>query len=149
MPTVRVRDIMSTELVTLAQEEDLSLADTIMSLARIRHLPVVRDGVLLGLVTHRDILRAQLDRSRSFSQDQAIKRAIKAGEIMTRKVTTVTPDTSLLAAARLIRDQKLGCLPVVDGSDGRLVGLVTEADFVGFVIDALQGMQDPQGSSAG
>ena len=59
-PTL-VRDIMITDLVTLQENEDLDLAYAVMQLGRIRHLPVVQGTTLVGLVTHRDILRAQVE----------------------------------------------------------------------------------------
>jgi len=142
MRELEVRDIMSTELVTLEEGEDLSLADTIMALARIRHLPVVRDGQLVGLVTHRDLLRAQADRLRAGQGDRE-GAAIDVAEIMTRDVRTVTPDTAVLDAARTIEAEKLGCLPVVEGD--LLVGIVTEADFVSLVIEALEEARAQQG----
>ncbi len=131
--------IMSTELVTLEMDEDLGMADTIMNLARIRHLPVVREERLVGLVTHRDILRAQVSLFAELTPKQSaeINREILACDIMTREVETVGPGTSVLEVARLMYRRKLGCVPVVE-DDGRLVGIVTEADFVRLVIDGLE-----------
>jgi CBS domain-containing membrane protein len=138
MRELEVRDIMSTELVTLEETEDLSLADTIMALARIRHLPVVRDGALVGLVTHRDLLRAQATRLQAWSDavEPGLESPVPVADIMVREVRTVTPQTAVLDAARTIEADKLGCLPVVEGNE--LVGIVTEADFVSLVIEALE-----------
>ena len=142
-----VDHIMSTELVTLEEDEDLGLADTIMNLARIRHLPVVRRTQLIGLVTHRDILRAQVSLFAELTPKQSaqINREILACDIMTREVETVAPGTSVLEVARLMYRRKLGCVPVVD-PEGALVGIVTEADFVKLVIDGLE--QERTGSLA-
>lgn len=138
MSQLQVKDIMSTELVTLEKDEDLALADTIMSLGRIRHLPVVSEGRLAGLVSHRDILRAQasLLADLSVSEDQEWKASVTASEVMRQVIRTVEPETTVLEAARLIYKNKVGCLPVVQ--DGQLVGIVTEADFVRLVIDGLE-----------
>jgi len=138
MRELEVRHIMSTELVTLDASEDLSLADTIMTLARIRHLPVVDGRRLVGLVTHRDILGAQASLLQRLSADEQreLKSHVKAGEVMVHDVLTVTPGTSVLDAARLIHDEKLGCLPVLENEE--LVGIVTEADFVSLVIEAIE-----------
>lgn len=133
-----VRELMSKDPVTLDEDQDLSLAETIMSLGRIRHLPVVRDGRLVGLVSHRDLLRVQastLD-GLSFEERERQARRVTAAEVMVRDVRSVAPDTPVLEAARLIHKHKLGCLPVVEGR--RLVGIVTEADFLGVVIQALE-----------
>lgn len=126
-----VRDLMTPEVVTLEADESLLLADDVMRLARIRHLPVVDRGRLVGLVSHRDMLRASVSSLAGLSrtEEASIKGAIPVREVMKREVRTVRPDDTALAACELILEWKLGCLPVVDG-DGRLVGILTEADFV-------------------
>ena len=137
MHRLKVRDLMSTELITLDEDEDLDLADEIMRLGRIRHLPVVRGSELVGLVTHRDLLRAQVSVFADLSPDETheLNRRIRVREIMNRQVRTIDPDATALEAARLMRTNHFGCLPVVE--KGRLVGILTEADFVQLVIDAL------------
>lgn len=112
-----VADVMTPEVVTLEEHDDLSLAETIFNFGHIRHLPVVREGRLVGPVTHRDLLRALAGRAPNTT----------AGALMTREVSTVTPSTSLKKAIRRMLHHKYGCLPVVEGS-GRLVGIVTQSD---------------------
>ena len=132
-----VKSIMSSELVTLHKKEDLELAGTLMHLARIRHLPVVDDhDELVGLVTHRDLLKAQGDVIVHALEGKGKATTINAESIMIREVRTVSPDTPILEAGKLIHDFKYGCLPVVES--GRLVGIVTEADFVSWVINSLE-----------
>lgn len=116
-----VADIMTPDPVTLDEADDLGLADEIFYLGRLRHLPVVRKKKLVGLVTHRDFLRALARRG-----EQRGKTAL-AGEVMTRKVTTVNPATPLRKALRTMVKNKFGCLPVVDDA-GALVGILTESD---------------------
>jgi CBS domain-containing protein len=88
----------------------------------------VRKGQLVGLVTHRDLLRSAMSRDR---------RSTTAGDIMTRDPEAVRPSTSLVRAARLMLEKKFGCLPVVE-HDNRLVGIITESDFVRFAADVVQ-----------
>jgi CBS domain-containing membrane protein len=85
----------------------------------------------VGLVSHRDMLRASVSSlaGLSRSEEASIKGAIPVREVMAREVRTVGPDEPALAACKLILERKLGCLPVVD-AEQRLVGIVTEADFV-------------------
>jgi len=127
-----VRDLMTRDVVTLEEDENLLLADDVMRLGRIRHLPVVGAGrKLVGLVTHRDMLRASVSSLAGIGrvEDATIKRAIPVREVMARDVVTIGPDRPAVEAAELLLHRKVGCLPVVD-EDGRLVGIVTEADFV-------------------
>jgi len=132
-----VRDIMSAEVVTLEKEENLELAQAIMRLGRLRHLPVVDDGKLVGLVTHRDILRASASVMASFAEHEqrALLAAVKVEDIMHEKVGTASPEALLRDVARQMLDKKWGCLPVVE--EGKLIGIVTEADFLRVMIELL------------
>jgi CBS domain-containing membrane protein len=134
MRALLVNEIMTTDVVTLDVDENLDVADTVMNLARIRHLPVVNEGKLVGLVTHRDLLAAQA--STMTPEDRDLNKYVMARQIMRSDVRTVAPDSSILDAARLMQEFKYGCLPVVD--DGQLVGIITEADFLDLVIHALE-----------
>jgi len=138
MQHMKVQDLMSTDVVTLEEDETLQLAETVMRHGRIRHLPVVKRGMLVGLVTHRDILAAQVSSLADLSPEEAadFKLAIPAKQIMSTDVATVDPETPVLEAARTLKAHKFGCLPVV--SKGTLVGILTEADFIELVIRALE-----------
>lgn len=119
-----VAELMSRDVVTLKETQNLALADELLRLHRIRHLPVVRGEKLVGLVTHRDLLRAAAQR-----RGDPAEQPLWASDIMVRDVKTVRPDTSLREAVDLMLDNKYGCLPVV-GEDGSLRGILTEADLV-------------------
>lgn len=119
----RVADLMTRTLVTLRESDDLTLADDILALGRFRHLPVVGErGQLVGLITHRDLLRLFAER---VGRDRS---TILAREVMQQHPVTAEPDMPAFEAARWMYENKYGCLPVVD--KGRLVGIVTEADFL-------------------
>ena len=125
-----VDEWMSREVVTLEETDDLSLASTILHLGRIRHLPVVRDGRLVGLVTSREVLKAMAGRPGD---------ATLARDAMTRRLITVTASTPLREAIHLMLENKFGCLPVVEGRD-TLVGILTEADLLRFAEGALESL---------
>lgn len=119
-----VGQFMSTDLFTLRPNDLVDLAASMMDWRHIRHVPVEDDaGHLMGLVTHRDLLR--LVGGRSLRSD---RRALTVGEIMKSNPTSVTSTTPTLEAIELMRAAKIGCLPVVD--DGQLVGIVTSYDFL-------------------
>ncbi len=126
---ITVADFMTSELVTVRESDDLALAESILRLGGIRHLPVVRDRKLVGLVTQRDVLRT--------GGGGPAARSIQASEVMTREVTTVAPRSSLANAAHLMLQHKYSCLPVCE-EDGTLVGIITESDFVRFAADVVQ-----------
>ncbi len=126
---ITVADFMTRELVTMKESDDLALAESILRLGGIRHLPVVRERKLVGLVTQRDLRRAGASGQTS--------RERQALEIMTKEPTAVDPRTPLVQAARLMLRHKYGCLPVCE-TDGTLVGIITESDFVRFAADVVQ-----------
>jgi CBS-domain-containing membrane protein len=125
---MKVSDLMTRDVITLNAQSPLISAEEVMGLRRVRHLPCVDNGKFVGLVTHRDLLRAY-HHSMDGVQRAIAASKIKVGEIMHTDVQSVPADTELTVAARLLREHKWGCLPVVDGF-GRLVGIVTDADFL-------------------
>ena len=136
-----VSDLMSSDVFTLRQTDTLKTARSMMSLARIRHIPVVDDGMhFQGLLTHRDILGASI--SQFADIDTATRDEIDAGiplsEIMRTDVTTVDIDMPLRDAAELLLSHKYGCLPVI--RDGELAGIITEADFLKLTIRLMEAM---------
>lgn len=135
---MKVADIMSTDVVTLIEDETLAHAKSCMDRGRIRHLPVVHDGKLVGLVTHRDLLAASFSIFAEVepAEQRRIFVRVPVVEAMHRDVVTVGPQTSVAEAARILLDNKYGCLPVVDDS-GRLLGIVTEADFLRLTVRLL------------
>lgn len=138
-----VRHLMAQKLVTLFAEQSLPLAEDIMRYRHIRHLPVIEeDGTLVGLISHRDILKANVSSlvGVTAQQRQARYDVVKVREIMTTNVWTVTPDTLAEKAAQLLLEHSFGCLPVVE--NGKLVGLVTERDFLKLAIAFLEKQHD-------
>jgi CBS domain-containing protein len=123
---------MSAEFASLRTEDRLDLADQVMQLGRVRHMPVIdADGRVVGIVSHRDLLEASL--SRLLALEPLARRAflgsIGIGEVMTRHVETIAPDETLARAAELMLHHKIGCLPVVR-SDGVMIGILTETDLL-------------------
>ena len=136
---LKAQDLMTTELFTLKKNDSLRTARSMMSLARIRHIPIVdKDNTFLGLLTHRDILSATI--SRFAEVDRLVQDEIDSGipisEIMRTDVKTIHPDMHLRDVAEILLHHKYGCLPVVD--DGILVGILTEADFLKLTISLME-----------
>jgi CBS domain-containing protein len=128
-----VRDIMQTKIVTIGVTERLSTVEDIMTLGRVRHIPVVHGGRLVGVLSQRDLLRASLSELGSYGVEarRAFLHAIEIERVMSTPPIVIDPDATVQLAARLMADHKIGCLPVVDGDE--LVGLLTETDVLCWV----------------
>ena len=137
---VRVREIMSTPPVTLERSDTLAFAEELMNVERIRHLPVVDGDVLVGLITHRDVLAASISTLSAPSEedDLELKRKVQVGTIMHGIVETTTADAPADKAADALLAHQIGCLPVIDERH-HLIGIVTSTDFVRMARDLLAG----------
>jgi CBS domain-containing membrane protein len=132
MPITTVREIMSSIVETLSVGDTMAAAGRQLKRGRIRHLPVVDgDEHVIGLITHRHLLEAWVSHGHPETEKATqVARDVPIEMLMEKNVRTVTPDTPAAEAAALIESHKVGCLPVV--ADGKLVGIVTAADFVRF-----------------
>jgi len=139
---LKAKDLMTLEVFTLKENDSLRMARSMMSLARIRHIPIVNnDYEFIGLVTHRDLLSATISRFADVDksiQDE-IDLGIPIGEIMRKDIKTIPSETPLREVAEILLHHKYGCLPVVDG--GKLKGIITEADFLKLTITLMDAME--------
>jgi CBS domain-containing protein len=121
----RIEHYMATDLFTVQADDLVDLAASVMTWRHIRHVPVEDDhGRLVGLVSHRDLLRLLAASGIGARSGEPVL----VREIMKADPFAVAPETSTLDAIRLMREKRIGCLPVV--RDGRLVGIVTAHDFL-------------------
>jgi CBS domain-containing membrane protein len=134
-----VSDIMTAKVITLFEEDNLVGVEKGMTHFKFRHLPVVDGEKLVGLVTHRDLLRTAASSLElgSAQKTARLNETVFVRDVMQRNVKTARPGTPLAEAGKLMWDQKIGCLPVVDDS-GKLVGIVTEADFLKLALSLLE-----------
>lgn len=136
LPTVRrqeptVRDLMTPNPYTLAPRDTLAALYDLMDAHRVRHVPIVdADGELVGLLTHTDLAMATLGSLSDLplSQERDLLQRRRIREVMVTEVETIDPDAPLAEAGQTLFENKIGCLPVVEGN--RLVGILTESDFV-------------------
>ena len=128
-----VREIMMGSPVTLKPDETLDLANDVIFLGRIRHIPIVEDGRLVGLLSERDMMGAAATTIFGLKRKSksALLKSVLIKDVMKRKVVTVKPDTTIKDVAHLMKEKKIGCVPVVD--EGSLVGLVTTTDILRYV----------------
>jgi CBS domain-containing protein len=119
-----VGQFMSTDLFTVQPDDLIDLAASVMDWRHIRHVPVEDDnGALVGLITHRNLLHLVSTGGRE--QNMTL---VTVREIMVANPLTVSPTTPTWEAITLMREQRIGCLPVVEGN--QLVGIITSYDFL-------------------
>lgn len=135
---VRVRDCMTRSAATIHSDALARGAVDMMKKRKIRHLPVVdREGHLVGIVTDRDLRQVVFDpaiQERLGILAETLG-ALTVRDVMTWGVVTVSPETDIRQAAGLMREQKIGALPVVQGE--RVMGILTETDVLRAFQDAL------------
>ena len=135
---LRVADLMTRSVYTLRETQSVTLAEAAMQNRHVRHVPVVDDAMpLVGLVTHRDLLAAKISSLTPLSADErtTLELSVPVSRIMRKQLWTIEPRALAVSAARIMREHRFGCLPVVDA--GKLVGILTEADLLALVTDSL------------
>lgn len=121
---LKVEEFMTTDLFTVQRDDLIELVAEIMNWRRIRYMPVENaKGELVGLVSSRMLLR-HFARCRRFKNHELTT----VNAIMVEKPITVTPETTIIEAMRIMQQHRIGCLPVVKGKE--LVGIITEMDFL-------------------
>ncbi len=126
----QLSEIMRRDLVTVDKGASLRRARRILDQHRIRHLLVMDGKRLVGIVTDRD-LRTAAPSSKSpltIAEREEFMDELKVVEVMSRRLVTASPDTTVREAAKVMVSEKIGCLPVVNGN--QLVGIVTESDLL-------------------
>jgi CBS-domain-containing membrane protein len=129
MRQLTVAHVMTRDPVTLGPEDSLATAVQVMRKHRIRRLPIVMGGTLVGLLAEGDLKRAEPSTLQASQEEfDTIMEATQLSRIMIREPLTVTEETPLLAAVSTLQTTKFGALPVVQ--DARLVGIVTDNDLL-------------------
>jgi CBS domain-containing protein/gamma-glutamylcysteine synthetase len=125
---LRVEEFMTTDLITVQPDDIIDLVAELMNWRKVRYIPVEDNkGKLLGLITSRLLLRHY---SRQGKLNGQAEYTTTVKDIMKKETVTVSPKTTIMEALNLMRTHMIGCLPVVQGSDRELVGIITEMDFL-------------------
>jgi CBS domain-containing protein len=125
---------MKTKVVSISADDSLSIVKEIMEYGRVRHLPVVSGGELVGVVSERNLLHASLSNVMGIpaEEQRLFLEGVKISEVMSSPPISLQPGDSIQEAARLMAERKIGCLPILD-DDGKLVGILTETDVLGYL----------------
>ncbi len=127
---MQAREIMATDIESVDRNDNLRTVEDRMATKQLRHLPVLEQGEVVGMVTQRDLFKAAMSSAMGYGEkaQQAYLQSVRVKEIMTYPVVTVSPDISVAAAAEMMISKGLGCLPVVDNH--QLIGIVTKTDLL-------------------
>jgi CBS domain-containing protein len=127
---MKVRELMSRDVATIGRNDTLAKADEVMKTRHFRHLPVVEEARLVGMLSERDLFHAALSTALNFGQKAQTEflKTILVKEVMTDEVVTIGPEEDMKEAARLLLERRIGSLPVVER--GKLVGILSETDLL-------------------
>lgn len=131
---VPVSDIMSTELVVLYPEQTLYEVEKLLNIHNIRHIPVVENERIVGIISRSDLLRVSF--SESTDDDEGVESMVfdtfSIPQVMTRVPVTVESDATIMEVAEILSRQSFHSLPVVE--KGKLVGIVTTTDLINYLL---------------
>lgn len=134
-----VKDLMHTAVLTIAPDAGLDRALVIMNAKRIRHLPVVENNKMVGLISNRDLHLSMVEQTgpQNAPKGMYLPALTKIRAVMKKDVLTLKPENTVFEAARLMSDKKIGCLPVIN-ADGSLAGILTETDLLQLLVKLIQ-----------
>lgn len=135
---MHVRDFMTSEVTSLQETDTLLDAAMVFVRSSFRHLPVLRDRKVVGIITERDVKQfapSLLSRTSAEEYNQ-IMETTPISRVMTRDPMTLKPDQPIFEAATLLHIKRVGCLPVVE--NGELVGIITTTDLLGLLIRIME-----------
>jgi len=140
-----VRDFMTTDLTTLQETDALLEATLVFATSTFRHLPILREKKLVGVVTERDLKHYTPSVLSGIPPEEynRLMETTPLSKIMTRDPATIAPDNSVFDAVQILYDRRIGCLPVVE--NGELRGIITTTDMLKLLVVLLKekGMVPP------
>ena len=133
-----VRDLMTTDLTTLREDEVLLDATLIFARSSLRHIPIVNGKKLVGIVTERDLKHYTPSILSGIPPEEynRLMETTPVSKIMTRSLVTIESGKTVYEAAHLLYDRRIGCLPVVE--NGELKGILTTSDMLKVLLQLLR-----------
>ena len=133
-----VRDIMTTDLTTLRDDEVLLDATLILARGGFRHIPILNGKQLVGIITDKDVKHYTPSILSGIPADEynRLMETTPLSKIMSRDPITIEPGKTVYEAAQILYDHRIGCLPVVEG--GELKGIITSTDMLNLLLKLLK-----------
>ncbi len=133
---VPISQIMTKKVVTLSTKDDLVTAEELFKKHRIRHIPVVREDTILGILSYTDLMRisfADAIDEEEYDVDTMVYNMFSIEQVMVKDVVSVPPTATVKEVAQFLAMKEFHALPVVD--EGKLVGIVTTTDLIRYLLD--------------
>lgn len=131
-----VTEIMTRHVITLSLNDDLETAENLFRRNRIRHIPIVSNGLVEGMLSKTDLLRISF--ADSINEEDKVESVVynmfDISQVMTRNLETITTTTSIREVAEILSNREFHALPVMEY--GRLVGIVTSTDLIKYMLYA-------------
>ena len=138
MTNIPIADIMTKKIIALNRKDDLETAEMLFKKHKIRHIPVVHEDSIIGMLSYTDLLRISF--ADAFNEDEdevdtVVYNMFTIEQVMAKNLVSVTSDTPVKEVAQLLAKKEFHALPVVD--EGRLVGIITTTDLINYMLKYL------------
>ncbi|RCT55365.1 CBS domain-containing protein [Winogradskyella sp. KYW1333] len=133
-----ISEIMTKNIIALNRDDDLETAEMLFKRNKIRHIPVVAEEVIIGMLSYTDLLRisfADAVYETEEEVDTLVYNMFTIDQVMAKNVVTVSSTATIKEVAKILAENEFHALPVVD--DGRLVGIVTTTDLINYLLKQL------------
>ncbi|WP_228850578.1 CBS domain-containing protein [Aegicerativicinus sediminis] len=131
-----ITEIMTKHVITLTLKDDLETAENLFKRNRIRHIPVVSNGIIEGMLSKTDLLRISF--ADSINDEDKVESVVynmfDISQVMTKNLETITTNTTIREVAEILSRREYHALPVMEY--GRLVGIVTSTDLIKYMLYA-------------
>ena len=138
MTNIPIADIMTKKIIALNRKDDLETAEMLFKKHKIRHIPVVHEDSIIGMLSYTDLLRISF--ADAFNEDEdevdtVVYNMFTIEQVMAKNLVSVSSDTPIKEVAKLLAKKEFHALPVVD--EGKLVGIITTTDLINYMIKYL------------
>jgi CBS domain-containing protein len=138
MTNIPIADIMTKKIIALNRKDDLETAEMLFKKHKIRHIPVVHEDSIIGMLSYTDLLRISF--ADAFNEDEdevdtVVYNMFTIEQVMAKNLVSVSSDTPIKEVAQLLAKKEFHALPVVD--EGKLVGIITTTDLINYMIKYL------------
>ncbi|TXD83066.1 CBS domain-containing protein [Subsaximicrobium wynnwilliamsii] len=136
-----VKDIMTSRVITLPLNSTLEQAETVLKENKIKHIPIVHENKIVGILSHSDILRISVadaiedENGDAHDIETTVYDMFTIHQVMAKTVATITPDTTVKEVAKILTAKEFNALPVIENDE--LVGIVTTTDLIKFLLNQL------------